>query len=193
MSILWQSSKKGVAMLDQNVTTILSTLIGGILTILGGVIASYLLQTKTDGSERRKELRMLIEELSDMSYRTQVLYNKILDKLISISEKKSTSNEKNTDIDEVYFEIDRITAKMSLMISAYLPSLTPATSEFISGIRKVAGMIYNALDNDTTLKNEASKKQLRDDISILLIETDQKFRNSLIAMLQKKGYSCFCS
>jgi len=176
-------------MLNQNVTTLLSTLIGGILTILGGVIASHLNQSKTDRSERRKELRMLIEELSDTSYQLQVLHNKILDRVISISNGNITGNEKKIDIDETYFEIDRITAKMSLIILAYLPSLTGANAEFIQGIRKAGRMIGNAMGNDPILKNEDNKKQLQTDLADLLIEADQKFRHSLIEMLKKKGYS----
>ncbi len=50
-------------MLDQNITTLLSTLLGGLLTVAGGVVGSYYIQLSSNKSNKKKEIRNMIESL----------------------------------------------------------------------------------------------------------------------------------
>ena len=50
-------------MLDQNITVLLSTLLGGVLTTIGGFIAVYYTQRTTKSIEERKHHREKVEEL----------------------------------------------------------------------------------------------------------------------------------
>ena len=50
-------------MLDQNIALILATLLGGTLTIVGGFIANYYIQSSSDNISKRKEIRNILEQI----------------------------------------------------------------------------------------------------------------------------------
>ncbi len=50
-------------MLDQNITTIIVTLLGGLLTVGGGFLASYYIQSTKNKAEKKKEQKTRIEQL----------------------------------------------------------------------------------------------------------------------------------
>src|SRR6266478_4573987 len=54
-------------MLDQSITTILSTLLGGVLAITGGFLATSFSQRMAEKAEGRKLARERIEELYTLS------------------------------------------------------------------------------------------------------------------------------
>lgn len=54
-------------MLDQNTTIILSALLGGLLTVAGGLLASYYIQSTSNKAEKRKEQKARIEQLYMMT------------------------------------------------------------------------------------------------------------------------------
>ena len=50
-------------MLDQNITTIISTLVGGLLTIAGSIVANFYIQKNATKSQRRKDIKGSIEKI----------------------------------------------------------------------------------------------------------------------------------
>ena len=62
-------------MLNQNITTLLSALLGGMLTILGGFIANYYIQKSTKRAEKRKETREILENISQNLLAASEIYN----------------------------------------------------------------------------------------------------------------------
>ncbi len=61
--------------LDQNVTTILSTLLGGMLAIAGGFLATGFSQRAAEKTEKRKIAREKTEELYLLSNQVQEWIN----------------------------------------------------------------------------------------------------------------------
>ncbi len=83
-------------MLEPTITPLLSALIGGLLTIVGGIAANYYLTSRTIRTEKRKEFRDFFEEISKCAYDIQICFartllnkNNIHDEAIKISELES--------------------------------------------------------------------------------------------------------
>src|SRR5260370_17315685 len=127
-------------MLDQNVTTILSTLRGGTLTIAGGFIANYYIQSRTDKSEKRKELRSIMEEIFDNTHILRKQFQAMIEKIISPPP--------NADIDEEFFEINRILDRLKLLILVYAPPLTNDFAEYNKPLGKLSPTIVADFNND---------------------------------------------
>jgi len=62
-------------MLDQNTTTLLAALLGGLLTIVGGFIANYYIQSSSDRIQKKKEIRNLLEQIYKSTQIITVDYN----------------------------------------------------------------------------------------------------------------------
>jgi hypothetical protein len=65
-------------MLEPTITPLLSALIGGLLTIVGGIAANYYLTSRTIRTEKRKEFRDFFEEISKCAYDIQICFARTL-------------------------------------------------------------------------------------------------------------------
>ena len=48
-------------MLDQNITILLSALLGGLLSIAGSIVANYYIQHSSNKTQKQKEIRNILE------------------------------------------------------------------------------------------------------------------------------------
>jgi hypothetical protein len=73
-------------MSDQIITTVLPTLIGGLLALVGGLIANCYIMRKENYREKRKELRVILEDIYKTTARINYLYRKAAEDLPHLSE-----------------------------------------------------------------------------------------------------------
>ena len=87
-------------MLDQNIALILSTLSGGILTVAGGVIANYYIQSSSEKTSKRKEIRNMLEQVYKHTQAILPAFSRL---------GRSTSSEDiKTEIQEIFTYLDKI-------------------------------------------------------------------------------------
>ena len=106
-------------MLDQNITTLLAALIGGLLTIAGGLGTNYYLHSRSVQIEKEKELRKILEELFII--------------LLDISNSHNAIKYKVLDKNYVFEEIAKLASnynRLTALVCLYLPSLEDDLEEY---------------------------------------------------------------
>ncbi len=99
-------------MLDQSTSNILSTLLGGFLTISGGFIANVYFQSSSNKAEKRKEYIKTIEQLYEYTISLNALFANIR---FCIKEEKEYT--------EDFLKFASTINKISMLIRFYIPSL----------------------------------------------------------------------
>ncbi len=168
-------------MLDQNTTTLLAALLGGLLTIAGGFIANYYIQSSSDRIQKKKEIRNLLEQIYKSTQIITADYSDLKHGVLTDDMKKK---EKAA---ELFDNIDEIERRVNL----YLPPLKESFTEYKEEILSY----LTGTEQELFERTEECQKQKEAGIHLLKIpsieETDKKFRASLSKMLKENGYSYF--
>lgn len=82
------------AMLNQNIALILSALLGGALTVVGGFAANNAFKTMQDRKEKWRELRNIVEKMYQETNAVKLLYLSVIQHI------KAELSLYNVDIDE---------------------------------------------------------------------------------------------
>lgn len=179
--------------MDQSTTTLLSTLLGGVLSTGGGFLATYLSQFAARKEDKRKSIKNMIEQIY-----------KSIDKIESEYEKVEVAQERYDD------EFRYLTPESNL--EAFDPKLV--LDQYIGDIHKIQSNIENQLsevDFLITLYLSPLREVFRtyeDAVNMLLkklVEEDEnpaykpekeslhtdgkRFKRELANLLRKKGYS----
>lgn len=159
-------------MLDQNITTLLSALLGGFLSIIGGISANFYLQRASTNTERQKEIRCMIEII----YKdTQKILNNCTELdaggLLGYDMKKSYE-ELDTNIDEIEMLIDLHFSKIKINFDEYKEAIAKGIQISIKPDKK---------SPEYTVENFPDLDQQE--------EATKKFREVLRSTLYKKWYS----
>jgi len=115
-------------MLNENLTTLLSTLLGGFLAIMGAVVATYYTNTKQLKMENRKEFRAALEK----AYRNLYLME-LVTKRLALS---------NADIGVEYNNIITYLSEIALLIYLYLPQLTETYNAYYDEINDIIKKMF---------------------------------------------------
>ncbi|HLG60687.1 MAG TPA: hypothetical protein VKY19_02065 [Ktedonosporobacter sp.] len=187
-------------MLDQNLTTLLSALIGGSLSISAGFLASYYTQKTTKKNNQEKFITEMIENIYKETQSIEDLYNNILD---SIKEKEEASNEKPIDYDPYdmikrYESIEKtfkgardsylITIKNSLkkidmLTTLYLYPIQDDLKIYQSKLNPFIKFLESSSDTIESLNQSISQEEF--------LQAGKQFQIALSKLLKKKGYSYF--
>ncbi len=159
-------------MLDTNITVLLPTLLGGILTIIGGFIAVFYTQLIANTKEKRKEARDLLETMYN---KTQIIEEHYTNYIMKIES-------------EEFMEKDRIItssiSQLALVIDIYVEPLKNSFHTYIEGISDVDYKL-------TIFKYEEDKNAAIKYIIDTLSKATITFRKEIVKLLKKKGYSYF--
>lgn len=129
--------------MDQNISTLLAALIGGLLTIAGGLVANYYLYSRTTKLERRKEIRQVVEEI----------YTRITDIEVSIR----TVYIDRSSINNEYAKISNSRNRILTLTHLYLPSYEKEYNKFNNSVNEVREIFINYRD-DLIDENEYMNK-----------------------------------
>lgn len=161
-------------MLDQNTALIFSALIGGILTIAGGFIANYYIQTTTRNLSKRKEIRNILEQLyKDVNQIKDVHYA-----VVTRSIKEQTI---------YYFKAEELSDlltyinKIDMLVNLYISPLREDFAKYSDKMEKVK------LD----LSQMSGGIQTYEAALRLIDEASQDFQRAIIRILKKEGYAYF--
>jgi hypothetical protein len=175
--------------LDQNTTVLLSTLLGGLLTLGGGFIANFYIQSASTKNDKQKSIRNMIEQIykdtkkiEDLyeEYR-QVLYQyEITTSIERIDEYTASSLNKKLeeDLEEKRRLIKTNLDHIELLVTLYLPSLAQSFSTYQNKISAFIGKLRSHLTSE-----DLSEEKLE--------EISKRVRSSLLPVSKKKGYRYF--
>ena len=157
--------------------TILATLIGGLLSIIGGFFANYYIQSSSNRLQKRKEIRNILEHIYESTQAVSHSYLQI--KINSFHTKK--------DISKDFFDLSNYMNKIESMIDLYLPPLKEDFYEYKKEIINSLEIVFDETFEDKQI-TWASKVSLSSDE---LDTVSSKFRLSITQLLKTKGYSYF--
>jgi len=149
-----------------NIGNLLSTLLGGLLTIIGGFGGSYLLQSRTDKKEKQKEIRDMLESIfQDIQF---ILFYYARFKGYSLEETELGKKETQTRI-----------FHLQTLIYLYLAPLHDNFKKFLDVYQE---FLYEESQNTANKKNVNTDK---------LTAAASEFQASVVDLLKSKGYSYF--
>ncbi len=133
--------------LDQNVTTLLATALGGVLAIMGGFLATTISQRMAEKAEKRKLSREKIEELYLLAKQMEKW---VKSKLLRACEVEDVTLHYNKAPAWMYNTVNTDEScpieKMDMLISLYLPMLKKTFSSYYSSVFAIQRL-------DTELQN----------------------------------------
>ncbi|MGZ3609041.1 MAG: hypothetical protein ACXVBU_03155 [Ktedonobacteraceae bacterium] len=150
-------------MLDQNITTLLSTLLGGLLTIVGGFLANYYIQSTSNKTEKRKEKKTRIEQLYLLSNDIRQTFYRL--EFNQVSDADWTSE---------FLRVNKVESDMEMMVMLYVPELTEVMYTYLKSILSMTATFEGIHDNEIGEEIE---------------EATKKFQYDLAGLLEKLGYS----
>ncbi len=157
-------------MLEPTITPLLSALIGGLLTIVGGIAANYYLTSRTIRTEKRKEFRDFFEEISKCAYDIQICFARTL------------LNPHN--IHDEAIKITELESRIVILQMLYAPSLEHDCITFCDNLKIMMGFLDEYCENKI---DESSYRMELDNF----ISHAYKFRLILANIVQKKGYNFY--
>ncbi len=176
-------------MLDQNTTTLLSTLLGGLLTSMGGFLANFYAQSNLRKTDKQKAIRNMLEQI----YREMKIIEVTCFELDKFSERAwieaeasrleeidadaaaSISRGITNSIEEKKRKINDSLSKIELLVTLYLPPLFDNFTE------------YQAKINDIIKKEAYESEQFSEDPR----EISKQLQRSILSLSQKRGYRYF--
>lgn len=146
-------------MLDQNMTTLLSTLLGGLLAIIGGFLAIYITQFMANKAEQRQLVREKIEE-------AYILVNEVIASNRSYASRITREKLEPLQIDWQFNEdfVNRTYVamhKLLMLVDLYIPELKQDFKDFASSMSKYMNLASNigVTGNITEMKDILSNME----------------------------------
>jgi hypothetical protein len=163
--------------LDQNITVLLSTVVGGLLAIIGGFFATTLSQRMAEKAEKRKLTHEKTEELYMLAKQMQKWVKSQLLRACVVEEVKLHYKKAPVWMyDKVNTEESCPLEKMEMLVGLYLPILKKTFSSYYSSVFAIQRL-------DTELQNshfdrrsleEYCKTNLETDTTVNIVEELQK-------------------
>jgi len=154
---------------------LLSTLVGGILVVIGGITSSFLIQRQTSSRERKKILIQKAEELYVMILKldhfTQCISNKI---------RNSLEGDAPDDVSLSQYEYKQLV----MLVGLYFPDLIDDANKYIE-IRREHMLIYAGCLNAASEENKMPTEE-----EILKISEVQNDYNTISDSLKKSLIIC---
>lgn len=166
-------------MLDQNTAIILSTLLGGVLTIIGGLIATYYADRRNRYEVKRQEFRLAIDNMLDLTGQIYSLYIEIFNGLIYKSPELSDKNLIG------YLGGTIAVSKLNILVNAYFPQLQNDIKRYAETILSMENTFYKI---DASASDEY-KDQLYLNIMQIFQSANREFHLALIRVVRQKGFS----
>src|SRR5437588_4112170 len=114
-------------MWDQIITIILPTLVGGLLALVGGLVANYYVMRKENSREKRKELRTILEDIYKTTAKINYLYRKAAEDLDHLT--------------EIILEIPEQLAIIGMQVTLFVPKLEAQYRPYNNSVIQIIGLI----------------------------------------------------
>jgi hypothetical protein len=162
-------------MLDQNIALLLSTLLGGLLTIVGGFAANIYLQRASQNADRQRESRLLLENAYQQLLKINDLYTRL-----------DFQHSRENSVDEIVLDIRGEMNKLRPMIYFHLSLLEKEFDAF-----NVAVKNYNDLMFGNKQPKDEEFFRRRDELINQMQSKGEKLADAIIALLKQKQYNYF--
>jgi hypothetical protein len=183
-------------MLDQNITTLLAALIGGLLSALGGFLANYYIQTSAKKIEAEKNVRNTIELTYEETQKIHILYLEIVNRMFYMYDKLYIKKENDSINIKQYLQEINIKSKdmikslnkIEMQIKLYLNPLQGTFTSYYEALKPLIREVEE--DYPTDINEDYPYPMLEDgDVAQEFWRADEQFQNSLAKLLKSKGYS----
>ena len=158
-------------MLDQNITTLLSTLLGGSLAITGSIVANFYVNRTQLKENKRKELQQILE--------------RIFKSLTSIDELLKTFPYRKISADDAWNELMHNLNNVIYLHNMYMPNdVFHLYSDYIDALDGIKDSFHRMENNESDIRtyfNEIAKYEVKRD----------SFADTIKAILKKRGYNYF--
>ena len=158
-------------MLNQNIALILSALLGGALTVVGGFAANYAFKTMQDRKEKWRELRNIVEKMYQEINAVKLLYQSII---------QHTNIEVSFVPFKEFHEINEHNETIRMLVNFYVPGLSKDFAKYLEGISITQQKIQTHIANKEKFYEEALNE---------LEKTCSNFHLAIIKLVKNKGYS----
>jgi hypothetical protein len=178
--------------LDQNTTVLLSTLLGGLLTLGGSFVANFYTQSASTKSDKQKAIRNMVEQVYKDTKKIEVLYDEyeyILTASIIIFQQDEDNTDPyeaipldgklEKDLDEKIHSIKASLNHIELLVNLYLSPLEQSFTTYQNEINT----FIEKLKFPTKVDKDNPKEKLE--------AISKQFRTSLLSLSKKKGYHYF--
>lgn len=157
-------------MLDQNITNVLPTLIGGLLALVGSLFANYYIMRKENSREKRKELRSILEDIYKTTVRINFLYRKAIEDLPHLG--------------EIILEIPEQLGIIGMQVTLFVPKLKEKYRPYNHSITQIVGLMQKLRAKE--INGEQYVKE-----TMKYVEAQEDFRDAIVEVVKKEGYSYF--
>ena len=113
--------------MDKDYIPLLSVIVGGLLSTLGGFFANFTLQSKSRDAERRKLIREKLEEAYLLSH-----------EVIDWIQKQMKEMATQASGDDSHCPIERVV----MLVKFYEPKLTPVVTEFAGNVQNFKSHVF---------------------------------------------------
>lgn len=151
--------------LDQNITTLLSTVLGGILAITGGFLATSFSQHMTEKAQKRQLTCQRIEELYGLSDQVKEWVKVQLLRACEVAEMELHRDVPGWFFDAVKTEPACPIERIEMLAYLYLPSLAKPFAEYrvsVLAIQRLEVAMRNSYYSKHELKAHCEKCLVRD-------------------------------
>lgn len=152
-------------MLDQNITTLLSTVVGGLLAITGGFLATSFSQRMAEQAEKRKVVREKLEELYTLSNNIQEWVKVQVLRACDIEEVTLHRKVPRWFFDAVRTEPDCPIERMEIIASLYLPSLVATFTAYrksVLAVQHLESEMRNSMYKKSSLEAHCTTYLVKD-------------------------------
>lgn len=157
-------------MTDQYITNTISALVGGLLAILGSVIANYLTHKETKVTMKRKEIRDTIEKIysKTQQIRNSLMAYNLIDENVKENEPMNTEN----NLEEI-----------SMLINLYVPELKATFQRYYEEVVKCLAKLIKYK------YKRVGKLEYIELIDDHLSSEYLEFQKSMAELLKQNGYN----
>jgi len=161
----------------------IALLLGSVLTIGGGFIATFFLQKMTSQAEKRKVVRQKIEEIYLLSNRMEEYSITRTIELVNLTKGEYLTKYMATG--RYLLEEDATVAKIKMMTSLYIPELKKQVEEYRLELNRANRRIDNEIEPKVKRTTEQELRDILKDVSDDIRSVHEKFVTALLEIIDK--------
>lgn len=165
--------------MDQNLATLLSALIGGILAIAGGFVANYVTGKAAEKNERIVFIRSKLEELYIIIGEMQSMHEYVFKNLVDVNDEEMRSQ-----LVDHLNKLNLLLKRFEIITSLYMHSLHEELKKLFTILNRIVKEVSQKYSN-----NEKYTEQDKENYLKLTSEAYREIYGAISSFCKRKGIS----